>query len=197
MRRELCDMERGTVETSAIREHSWMPPSFHQSVLPLNCTFRCRPFPTRRAKCTFNTRAKPFDSKGKSKESIAVVLRSQVAMPFGATRTETISTGARKRKNRKRVGNIGRRSDCTVHGAARSADCHRQSSALKAVPSSVTLVLGGAAGTLMCWSVHKTAEERLKVLRTPMCLVSSEVKDTGPLNVLPFLHFCRLKESLS
>src|ERR1700674_5479291 len=78
-----------------------MLPSVHRSVLRLNCTFRCRPFPIRSAKCTFNTRAKPFDWKEQNKESIAVVLRSRVARPFGATRTKTISAGTRKKKARR------------------------------------------------------------------------------------------------
>ena len=65
----------GTLETSARKGHLWMLPSFHRSVVPLNCTFRCPSFPMRNAKCTFNAWERPFDWKGQNKESIPVVLR--------------------------------------------------------------------------------------------------------------------------
>jgi hypothetical protein len=46
--------------------------------------------------CALNTLAKLFDWKGQNMKSIAVVLRSRVVRSLGATRTETISAGARK-----------------------------------------------------------------------------------------------------
>lgn len=104
MKKEWCDRTRGALETSARTEHSWMLTIFHRSVLSSNCTFRYPPFPVRRAKCTFNAQARPFDWRGQNKESITVALRSGVARPFGTTSTETIWTRTMKKKTRRCAG---------------------------------------------------------------------------------------------
>src|ERR1019366_1362455 len=88
------------------------------------------------AKCTVNTRAKPFDWKGQNKESMAVVLRLRVKRSFGATRTETISAGARKNKTRRCAGKnwkaqrvpISR--DCRVGRVAPASECSQSCSML-------------------------------------------------------------------